>query len=71
MVVKLEELLQSLYSYFSSSLKCHLEFTKLAEIMETWGLKILQNVKTCYINVGTLEMCVRKIQNFNYEDGIR
>jgi hypothetical protein len=35
MVVKLEELLQSLYFYFSSSSKQHLEFTKLLEIMET------------------------------------
>jgi hypothetical protein len=41
MVAKLEELLQSLYFYFSSSSKWHLEFTKLAKIVETKGLKIL------------------------------
>ncbi len=35
MVVKLEEFLQSLYSYFSSSFKCHLKFTKFVEIVET------------------------------------
>jgi len=34
MVVKLEEFLQSLYFYFSSSLKQHLEFIKLLEIVE-------------------------------------
>jgi hypothetical protein len=40
-VAKLENLLQSMYSYFSNSFKCHLEFTKFAEIMEIEGLKIL------------------------------
>jgi hypothetical protein len=43
MVAKLEDLSQSLYFYFSSSPKCHLEFTKLVEMVEI-GLKILQNV---------------------------
>jgi hypothetical protein len=47
MVAKLEKLLQSLYSYFFNSLKCHLKFTKFVEILETWGLKIVRNVKTC------------------------
>jgi len=41
MVTKLGELLQSLYSYFSSSPKWHLEFTKLVKIVETRGFKIL------------------------------
>jgi hypothetical protein len=42
MVAKLEDLLQSLYFYFSNSLKHQLEFHfKLAEIMETRRLKIL------------------------------
>jgi len=42
MVANLEDLLQSLYSYFSNSPKHHLEFHfKLAEIMETKRLKIL------------------------------
>jgi hypothetical protein len=39
MVSKLEDLLQSLYGYFSSSLKCHLEFIKLDKIVGTKGLK--------------------------------
>ncbi len=51
MVVKLEDFLQSLYSYFSSSPKQHLEFIKLANIMETKRLKILRNVKTPWINM--------------------
>jgi hypothetical protein len=40
MVAKLEDLLQSLYFYFSNSSKRHLEFAKLIEMVETW-LKIL------------------------------
>ncbi len=35
MVAKLEDLLQSLYFYFSNSPKHHLEFTKLAKMVET------------------------------------
>jgi hypothetical protein len=62
MVVKLEKLLQSLYSYFSSSPKQHLEFTKLLEFVKTRGLKILQNVKTFWISfIRALEMCVDKV----------
>jgi hypothetical protein len=45
MVAKLEDLLQSLYSYYSSSWKQHLEFTKFVKIVETLGLKILRNVQ--------------------------
>jgi hypothetical protein len=43
---KLEDLLHSLYVYFSSSLKRHLEFNKLAKIVEIKIIKILKNVKT-------------------------
>jgi hypothetical protein len=50
MVAKLEDFLQSLYSYFSSSPKQHLEFIKLANIMETKKLN-LRNVKTPWINM--------------------
>ncbi len=45
MVSKLEDLFQSLYGYFSSSPKCHFEFTKLVQIVETKGLKVFRNVK--------------------------
>jgi hypothetical protein len=34
MVSKLKELLKTLYGYFSSSPKCHFEFTKLAKIVK-------------------------------------
>jgi hypothetical protein len=40
----LERLYKSLHSYFSASPKRHLEFTKLAEVMEIGGLKILNKV---------------------------
>jgi len=50
-VVKLENLLRSLYSYFSNSCERHLEFTKLVKIVETRGLKILRNVNTRWIKM--------------------
>jgi hypothetical protein len=49
MVKKLEAFCNSLHSYFSSSPKWYLEFNKLAEVVETSGLKILGNVKTRWI----------------------
>ncbi len=58
MVVKLEELLQSLSSYFSNSPQWHLEFTKLVKIVETRGLKILQNVKVHWISMLEPLKCV-------------
>jgi hypothetical protein len=51
MVFKLEDLFQSLYKYFSSFPKHHLEFTKLAEIMEIEGQKVIQNVKRRWISM--------------------
>jgi hypothetical protein len=39
MVIKLEGLFYTLYNYFSNNLKRHLEFTKLAKLMETKGLR--------------------------------
>jgi len=47
MVNKIEGLLKTFYNYFSKSLKRHLEFMKLAKLMETKEAKILKNVKTC------------------------
>jgi hypothetical protein len=41
LVFKIETLLQALHLYFISFPKGHLKNTKLAEIMETSGLKIL------------------------------
>ncbi len=43
-----------MYNYFSKSLKRHLEFTKLVEVMETKGAKILKNV----ISMLSLAWCV-------------
>ena len=51
MVQKIEKLLQSLYSYFHTSLKKCNEYQKFVEIVETSGLKILQNVTICWISL--------------------
>jgi hypothetical protein len=58
MVSKLEGLLHTLYNYFSKSPKRHLEFTKLAELMITKGVKILKNIKTYWISMLFLVRCV-------------
>jgi hypothetical protein len=42
---QIEDLLQTLHSYFARSPKRHLEFVKLVEVMETKELKILRQVK--------------------------
>jgi hypothetical protein len=49
LVAKLESLCQALYAYFSHSSKRLLEFQKLVEMVETEGLRILQNVSTRWI----------------------
>jgi len=41
LVIQLQNLLQTLHSYFAHSPKRHLEFTKLAEFMQTKGNKII------------------------------
>jgi hypothetical protein len=41
----IENMLQSIYNYFSHSPKHHLEFVKLVELMQTKGLNILKNIK--------------------------
>jgi hypothetical protein len=48
---KIESLLIDLYSYFCKFPKKHIEFCKLAEVMETKGLKILKNIKTRWISM--------------------
>jgi hypothetical protein len=50
-VNRIEDLLQSLHSYFARSPKQHLEFVKLVEVMETKGLKILRQVKTRWLSM--------------------
>jgi hypothetical protein len=51
MVQKIEKLLQSFYSYFNASPKRCNKYQKLAEILETSGLKILQNMTTSWISL--------------------
>ncbi len=51
MVSRIETLLSALHMYFSKSPKRHLELQKLAELFETKGRKILQNVKTRWISM--------------------
>ncbi len=48
--MRIESLLQYLYSYFAHSFKRHLEFTRIMEFMVTKGNKIFQNVKTRWIS---------------------
>ena len=51
LVSKIESLCKSMHSYFLHLPKWHLEFTKLTEIVETKGLKIMNNVKTRWISL--------------------
>lgn len=51
MVEKLEMLCQGLYNYFTMSSKKHLEFQKLANIVETEGLRMCKNVETQWISL--------------------
>ena len=48
---RIEGLLKSSHAYFKHSPKRHLEFIKLAEVMETKGLKLLKNVKTRWVSL--------------------
>ena len=51
MVARIETLLATLYKYFSKSPKHHLELQKLAELLESNGKKILQNIKIRWISM--------------------
>jgi hypothetical protein len=51
MVEKLETPCQALYNYFTMSSKKHLEFQKLADIMETEDLYMPKNLKTWWISL--------------------
>jgi hypothetical protein len=50
-VQNLESLCKALHAYFSGSPKHHLEFTKLTEVVEIDGLKILNKVQTRWISL--------------------
>ncbi len=47
-----------MFVYFTHSLKRHMEFTKLGEILETKGGKILHNMKTRWILMLSPTKCV-------------
>ena len=47
----IEELLAGIYTFFCKSPKKHLEFVKLAELLNSRGNKILQNIKTRWLNM--------------------
>ena len=51
MVARIENLLAALHRYFSKSPKRHLELQKLAELLDSKGKKILQNIKTRWISM--------------------
>jgi hypothetical protein len=53
-VLWIEAMLASLYSYFVHSIKQHLEFVKLVEVMQSKGLKILKNVIIWWISMLSL-----------------
>ena len=57
-VSKIESLCKNIHSYFSHLPKQHLEFTKLAEIVDTEGLKTLNNVKTRWISLLEPPKCI-------------
>jgi hypothetical protein len=50
-VARTEVLVQKIHEYFSKSSKRHLDFTKLAHIMETKGRKILKHVRTRWLSL--------------------
>jgi hypothetical protein len=62
MVERIESMLQRLYNFFAHSPKKHLEYVKLAEVMETKGLKILKNIKTQWISM--LSLAIRVMNKY-------
>jgi hypothetical protein len=50
-IVKIEGLFSSMYTYYNQSLKKHLECTKLVEVIDSKGLKILKNIRTQWISM--------------------
>jgi hypothetical protein len=58
MVSKLENLLQTLYGYFSNSPKYHIQFTKLVAIVKIKGPKFENKMDK---HVSTFEVCWEKI----------
>ena len=60
-----EDLLATLYFYFSSFLKCTLKFLKLVACLESRDNEILRNVKTRWISMlGLQRGCLRSINRW-------
>ena len=57
-VAKIEDMLQSLYTYFSHSNKRSREHADLVDIMEVRVNRLLCNVKTCWISILAFAKCV-------------
>jgi hypothetical protein len=57
-LLKIEDMLQDLHGYFCKSPKKHMEFLKLAEVMDTKGLKILRDIKTRWILMLAPAVCI-------------
>jgi len=51
LVSKVESLLVGMYNYFIHNPKQHLDFYKLAKILESKGNKLLKNIKTRWISM--------------------
>jgi hypothetical protein len=51
LVISLKNILQTLHFYFAPSIKRHLEFIKLAKLVQTKRNKIIQNAKTRWISM--------------------
>jgi hypothetical protein len=62
LVAKLESLCQALYAYFNHSSKRSLEFRKLAEMVETEGLRILRNVSTWWSHPSGANKCFNSVE---------
>jgi hypothetical protein len=75
LVLKIESLLASMYNYFVHSSKHHLEATKLVEILECKGNKIMKNIKTRWISMLSSSrrvlqkykpLIVKIVEDYNY-----
>lgn len=59
---QIEDLLKTFLAYFKFSPKKRLEFVRLVELMETKGLKLLKNVKSCWVY--TVEPLIQILQEY-------
>jgi hypothetical protein len=67
-VLKLEDLLQSLHSYFTWIPQRMLELWKLATFLDIKGNKIFHNIKSHWISIISMQAHCGWIQNINCKD---